>query len=148
MPVIEAQRHVHRRNVVEDVRYDGTEEGATALVAWVRSHGGEAEDTLDGPLVKTQVKWAAVPPGFWVGLGCVRQFWVISGEVHALSYEPAGPDFNAIVDRDTAAAMVVAADELVEQASRSDGFPGRAYGAIEQLRLYVHQLATSCEALR
>lgn len=95
MTVIEPQRHVHRRNVVEDMRYDGTEEGAVALVAWVRSHGGEAEVTLDGPLVKTQVKWVRVPAGYWVGLGCVQQFWVISGEVHALSYDPADGGYGS-----------------------------------------------------
>lgn len=95
MTVTEPQRHVHRRNVVEDMRYDGTEEGAEALVRWVRSHGGEAEVTLDGPLVKTQVKWVAVPVGFWVGLGCVQQFWVISGEVHSLSYDPADGGYGS-----------------------------------------------------
>lgn len=99
----EPQRHVHRPNVVEDMRYDGTEEGAAALVAWVRSHGGEANDTLDGPLVKTQVKWVRVPAGFWVGHGVVGQFWVISAEVHALSYDPAdggyGADYTLDEDR-------------------------------------------------
>lgn len=92
------QRHVHRRNVVEDMRYDGTEEGAEALCRWVRSHGGEAEVHLDGLLVKTQVKWVRVPAGYWVGHGVIGQFWVISNEVHVGSYDPVEDGFGAAYD--------------------------------------------------
>lgn len=97
---VEPQRWVHRPNVVEAMRHDGTEEGGRALVAWVRSRGGEAEPTLDGPLVKTQVKWVRVPVGFWVGHGVVGQFWVISAEVHALSYDPADGGYGADLSLD------------------------------------------------
>lgn len=146
---LEPRRHVHRRTFVDDVRHDGTEALGRAIARWVVANGGDAAWTLDGLLVKTQVKWARVPEGYWVGKGYIGQFWVISNEVHAGCYDPADtPSYLAVVDRDTAAAMVVAADEAVEVATTSDDVSGRAYGVIEQLRTYVHQLAATAEALR
>lgn len=149
MTLVDPQRYVHRRTFVEAVRYDGSPEGARALASWVEGHGGEARVDWDGPLVKTQVKWVRVPTGFWVGRGYIGQFWVISNEVHAGCYEPVeGSNYLAVVDRDTAAAMVVATDELADSAQRSDDVSAVAYGAIERMRTYVHQLAATAEALR
>lgn len=143
------QRWQHRRTQVEAMRYDGTTECRVAIWRWVIASGGEAQLSWDELLVKTQVKWVAVPVGFWVGLGYIRQNWVISHEVFTGCYDPAeGANHLAVVDRDQAAAMVVAADEIAEAAKLDDEIPGQALGLIEKMRLHIHQLATTAEALR
>lgn len=136
------QRWQHRRNTVEAMRYDGTDESRDAIWRWVVASGNQAETPWGELLVKTQLKWANVPVGFWVGLGVAGQMWVISHEVFTGSYDPAeGANHLAVVDRDTAAAMVVAADEIAERMEHP------IYD-VEQLRTFVHQLATTAEALR
>lgn len=147
VPTAVPQRWQHRRTVVTAMRYDGTDRGRTDLVRWVNAAGGQAQDQWGDLLVKTQVKWAWVPTGFWVGLGYVGQFWVISHEVFVGCYDPAeGENRLAVLDRDTAAAMVVSADEMVERAE-TDGAVD-VVGMLAEVRVYVHQLATSLEALR
>lgn len=147
-PLTDPRRYVHRRTFVESVRYSEAKEGPT-IAAWVVHTGGEATVDLDGLLVKTQVKWVRVPIGFWIGRGYIGQYWVISNEVHAGCYEPVvDGNYLAVLDRDTAAAMVVAADDLADAAERDATVTGVAYGAVEQLRTYVHQLAATAEALR
>lgn len=91
----EVQLHVHRPNVVANMGYDGSEEARHELARWVVANGGQAKVHLDHLLVKTQLKWAIIPPDYRVGLGVVGQFWAISADVHALSYDPVDGGYGA-----------------------------------------------------
>lgn len=149
-PATDFQAWRHRRTEVKAMAYDGTEAARLHIADVVNRHSpGHALIRPTGTLlIRTQLRWAEVPAGYWVGIGYNGRLWVISDEVFVGCYDPAeGDDYNAVVDRKTAAAMVTAADEAWRDAAL-DMEPARAYGEIERLRLYVHQLATTAEALR
>lgn len=144
-PATDFQAWRHRRTEVKAMAYDGTEAARLHIAEIVNRHSpGHAIIRPTGTLlIRTQLRWAEVPEGYWVGIGYNGRLWVISDEVFVGCYDPAqGDDYSAIVDRDTAAAMVVATDELVEKAD------GETFPAVRQLQTYVHQLATTVEALR
>lgn len=145
----EWQQWQHRRTVVWAIQYDGTEAGRYVIADRVnREQPDHAIIREDGMLlVLKQQGWALVAPGSWVGIGYHGHLWVITHEVFVGCYDPAGgPDHSAVIDRNTAAAMVVSADELVERAE-TDGAVD-VVGMLAEVRVYVHQLATSLEALR
>lgn len=143
------QQWQHRRNTVWACQYDGTEAGRYVIADRVNRHDpGHAIIRADGTLlVLKQGGWVAVYPTWWVGIGYHGHLWVITHEVFVGCYDPAeGENRLAVLDRDTAAAMVVSADELVERAE-TDGAVD-VVGMLAEVRVYVHQLATSLEALR
>lgn len=143
---------VHRRTVVEAVRYDGTEHGRRYITGWVEGHGGTALDTWDGRLwVYGRRGPLPVHSDEFVVRGIEvegrREFFPLDGKFAMLAYTDAnGADTSAILDRDQAAALVVAADDLAER--RGDMGPESCRVAIAAMAVWVHQLATSAEAMR
>jgi len=133
---------LHRRTPADAIQYDGTEEGRGEVAAWVRSRGGSADLRPDGALlVSTPNKGVIVPNHWWVVQGVVGQFFVIEPEVKVRCYDPAeGPNYGATLTRDQAAAIVVAADEMVREASGDQ--------RLAKMAAWIHQLASTTEELR
>lgn len=149
VPTVERWRH--RRTEVDAVRYDGTEHCRRWLVRWVEAEDGEALDRHDGSLwIGTHRGLLPVLPGEFVVHGIEveghREWFPLSGKFAALAYYDASADRSNVLDRDQAAALVVAADEL------NDGSTGMGAEAcreaIHAMAGWVHQLAASVEALR
>lgn len=132
----------HRRTPADAIQYDGTEKGRGEIAEWVRSRGGSADLRADGALlVLTPNKWAIVPHDWWVIQGVVGQFFIIEPEVKVRCYDPAeGPNYGAALTRDQAAAIVVAADEMVRDSGGNQ--------LLAKMAVWIHQLASTTEELR
>lgn len=132
---------LHRRTPVDAMKYDGSELCRGEIADWVADQGGSADLRFDGSLlVRTPIQWAVVPSGWWVVRGLLGQFFVIEDAVFVGCYDPSGANFNAILTRNQAAAIVVAIDELAEAAGRESDLAKAA--------IWIHQLAGTVEALR
>lgn len=136
-PTVTWQDWQHRRTPVKAIQYDGTEACRHVIADGVNRWAGPGLARIQPTgtlLVRTQLRWAQVPPGYWVGIGYHDHPWVITHEVFTGCYDPAGDaDYNAVLDRDTAAALVVAAEDCNDPVL---------------LREWIHQLAMTAEALR
>lgn len=150
VPTAEWAEYEHRHTRVRAVRYDGHETSRRAIANEINRHQPEHAISTPGGdlLIYKPPYWIAVPPGHWVGIGWNGNLWEISDDVHQGCYKGplAGPDFGAVLDRDTAAALVVAADHMVEECDSVGAETCREM--IAALALWVHQLASSAEALR
>jgi len=136
---------VHRRTPAVAMQYDGSEERRDEIAEWVIAAGGSAESRFDGLLlVLTPITWAIVPAAWWVVQGVVGQFFVIEPDVRTRCYDLAGPNFNAMLTREQAAAIVVSIDEMVTAVRQS----GNRNPELEQAAGWIHQLASTAEALR
>lgn len=82
----------HRRTPVRAIRHDGHEQRRLLIADGVnRSNPGLARITPAGELlIRTQLRSAAVPDGYWVGIGYHGHPWVISDEVFTGCYDPLG----------------------------------------------------------
>jgi hypothetical protein len=129
-------RYRHRRTEVQAARYDGTEVSRLAIAERVNRHNPDhAQLTPYGDLlIRTQLRWASVPDGFWVGIGYNGRLWVISDEVMVGCYDPTGQDHTA----DFTLAPGVAAGLAAEARSTTD---------TERLREIAQILGAACEAV-
>lgn len=146
---------VHHRTRVQAVRYDGTEHGRRWLADWVTSNGGQVWDRFDGSLyIDTDRGPLPVQPDEFVVRGIEvegrRKWFPLSATFAALAYGDAnGDEFGATLDRDQAAAIVVAADESVDAAQMlgaDDLYELREI--VAKLAESVHLLGASGEGLR
>lgn len=154
-PTVERWRHRHTE--VDAVRYDGTEHARRWLVDWVTRNGGETLHRGDGTLwIGTHRGMLPVQPGEFVVHGIEveghREWFPLSGAFAALAYyDAAAFDRGNVLDRDQAAALVVAADHILDQATRTDGSQAGTQAIRDMVGAlvgWVHDLAATAEALR
>lgn len=140
---------VHRRTPADALQYDGTERMRGEIAHWVAAGGGSADLRFDGALlIRTPNKWVMVPISWWIVRGVAGQFFVIEPEVMVRCYDPAdGPNYNAVLTRDQAAAIVVEIDEMLEAARGPQRTPV-VLAQLERAAGWIHQLAATAEALR
>lgn len=93
--MVEPTRYVHRPTVVEAMRWDGSIEGATGILAWVEAHDGTGQyhGTVTGtPHIAIDITdggAAAMTEGMWLVHGVGGLWYPITDEVHSESYDRA-----------------------------------------------------------
>jgi len=152
----EPRHYRHRRTEVDAIFYDGTEHARDAIVAWVLAGGGQVESRSTGDLLVLGARgWMPVRPGLDHVVRSIdvpgrgREFFPMGDDVLSEAYN--GNDCGAALDRDQAAALVVAADEIAGSVIQFDADEvdiRTVSGAVHRLREIVHTLGTSHEALR
>ena len=109
------QRYRHLPTVVEAIRYDGTVDGARAIVEWGRARTGNTPFRIDDDdlVADTPQGPRYVPEGWLAVLGVVDEPYSVSPEVEAIAYRSADQnDYGTFLLGDRL-------DEIVAQAERT-----------------------------
>ena len=90
-------RYTKRPVTIEARQYDGTEQSATAIAAWIDSHGGTVEVVNAGAhqqysvLVRTLEGTMLACASDWVIQGVKGEFYPCQNSVFELTYDPEMP---------------------------------------------------------
>lgn len=129
------QRYRHRRTVVEGIIYDGTVEGARAIVAWGRKRTGNTpfRIEMDDLVADTPQGPRYVPENWLAVLGVIGEPYSIQPAVLAVAYDvvPNDPDYRAPLTLERVR-------ELAAEAASAD---------LLRVRDIVAQLAFHCETV-
>ncbi|TDP29884.1 hypothetical protein [Nocardia ignorata] len=95
----EAKQYRKKPVVITAMEWDGTAEGATAVIQWILDNGGLANyhcshdmgcpGTAKGHAIaiRTLEGWIQASPGDWVIRGIAREFYPCRRDIFAVTYE-------------------------------------------------------------
>jgi hypothetical protein len=78
--------------VIEAHQWNGSINGATAIIDWALSHGGTIRyhDEVDALAVDTTEGTMTVQPDDWIVKGVMGEFYPVKPTVFDVTYEPEG----------------------------------------------------------